>query len=163
MLSNPGTGAEASGDEEAVDAYRLLVADVYELAGTSRRTSESMAAAEGQTAARWHLMSVVSDGPRTVPSIARRLGQARQSVQRVVHDLAAAGLVDLRPNPDHRRSSLVALTPAGRHVLDRLWAGSARARAALLTRAGVSTADLHRARATLRALLDANSGGPDDG
>src|SRR3712207_3495790 len=75
----------------ALDAYRLLIADVYELAGESRRTSEALAREVGQSAARWHVLSVVSDGPRTVGSASRRLGLARQSVQRVVDDLVAAG------------------------------------------------------------------------
>ncbi|MGW8557309.1 hypothetical protein [Streptomyces tubercidicus] len=35
----------------------LLVADVYEAAGALRRAGETLAAAEGQTQARWQLMS----------------------------------------------------------------------------------------------------------
>ena len=54
-----------------LDAYRLLIADVYELAGASRRTSDDLARAVGQTAARWHVLSALSDAPRSVPSAAR--------------------------------------------------------------------------------------------
>src|SRR3712207_2049364 len=115
-------------------AYRLLMADVYELAGESRRTSESLARAEGQTTARWHVLSVVSDGPRTVASAARRLGLARQSVQRVVDDLVAAGHLELRANPDHVRAPLVALTPEGSEALGRLVAASDSGRAGVLRR-----------------------------
>jgi len=143
---------------DAVAAYRLLIADVYELAGTSRRTSERMAADLGQTAARWHVMSVVSDGARTVPAIAHRLGHARPSVQRIVHDLEAVGLVELRPNPLHARSPLVALTEPGAKTLERLFDDSARSRTELLARAGVSAGRLLEARETLRALLDAFAG-----
>jgi hypothetical protein len=46
--------------EEDLEAYRLFIADVYELAGQSRRTSESLARELGQTAARWHVLSVLS-------------------------------------------------------------------------------------------------------
>jgi DNA-binding MarR family transcriptional regulator len=148
---------------DVVAAYRLLIADVYELAGTSRRTSEHMAAELGQTAARWHLMSVVSDGARTVPAIAHRLGHARPSVQRIVHDLAAVGLVELRPNPLHARSALVALTELGAKTLEQLFAESARSRTELLARAGVSADQLLAARETLRAVLDAFAEPPDDG
>ena len=101
-------------ERERVDAYRLLMADVYELAGESRRSSEKLAREQGQTAARWHLLSVLSDGSRTVASAARRLGLARQSVQRVVDDLARAGLVELHDNPDHRRAPLVGLRTRAR-------------------------------------------------
>jgi len=138
-----------------LDAYRLLIADVYELAGESRRTSEAMAREDGQSAARWHVLSVVSDGPRTVPGAARRLGLARQSVQRVVDELAAAGLLELRANPDHARSPLVAVTVAGADTLDRLVHRSEADRAVLLQRAGVGAVELTEARVVLRRLLDA--------
>ncbi len=60
---------------EDLEVYRLLIADVYELAGQSRRTSESLARGLGQTAARWHVLSVLSDEPRSVATAARRLGR----------------------------------------------------------------------------------------
>ena len=142
-------------DTDVLDAYRSLIADVYELAGASRATSDRLAATVGQTAARWHVMSVISDDPQTVPAIAQRLGQARQSVQRVVHDLADAGLVELRPNPIHERSPLVVLTRNGNATLDRIFAASEQNRSELLQRAGVSSARLHAAQRTIRTLLAA--------
>jgi DNA-binding MarR family transcriptional regulator len=141
--------------DEDLAGYRLLIADVYELAGESRRTSEGLAREAGQSAARWHVLSVLSDGPRTVPSAARRLGLARQSVQRVVDDLVATGQLELRANPDHARSPLAALTDAGAATLARLVRRSDADRAALLARAGVDRADLDRARDVLRRLLAA--------
>jgi DNA-binding MarR family transcriptional regulator len=53
------------------------------------------------------------DGPSTVPQISRVLALPRQFVQRMVNDLSELGLVEFRPNPAHRRSSLIARTPAG--------------------------------------------------
>ncbi|MFE9914205.1 MarR family winged helix-turn-helix transcriptional regulator [Micromonospora sp. NPDC005553] len=141
--------------QDRVDAYRLLMADVYELAGESRRSSEDLAQEEGQTAARWHVMSVLSDGSRTVASAARRLGLARQSVQRVVDDLAHAGTVELHDNPDHRRAPLVTLTEAGRVTLTKLVKRSDADRRDAVDRAGLSLNDLDNARATLRRLVDA--------
>ncbi|WP_430502668.1 MarR family winged helix-turn-helix transcriptional regulator [Micromonospora trifolii] len=141
--------------QDRVDAYRLLMADVYELAGESRRSSEELARGEGQTAARWHVMSVLSDGSRTVASAARRLGLARQSVQRVVDDLARAGMVELHDNPDHRRAPLVTLTEAGLVTLTGLLERSDADRRDAVDRAGLSLSDLENARATLRRLVDA--------
>ncbi|MEU7919605.1 MarR family winged helix-turn-helix transcriptional regulator [Micromonospora zamorensis] len=141
--------------QDRVDAYRLLMADVYELAGESRRSSEELAREEGQTAARWHVMSVLSDGARTVASAARRLGLARQSVQRVVDDLARAGMVELHDNPDHRRAPLVTLTTAGLATLTGLLERSDADRRDAVERAGLSLSDLENARATLRRLVDA--------
>jgi DNA-binding MarR family transcriptional regulator len=51
--------------------------------------------------------------PLTVPQIARRMGLTRQSVHTTVNRLLAAGLVELAPNADRRRSQLVRLTEAG--------------------------------------------------
>lgn len=138
-----------------VEAYRLLVADVYELAGVSRRSSEELARAEGQTVARWHVLSVLSDGARTVPSAARRLGLAPQSVQRVVGDLVASGHVVAAENPDHVRSPLLELTGSGREVVARLFDRSEADRAAVVARAGVSVAELAAAREVVRKLVAA--------
>lgn len=136
------------------ESYRLLVADVYELAGLSRRTSEATAAEHGQTVARWHVLSVLSNQPQTVPAVARRLGLARQSVQRVADDLVEAALVERADNPDHQRSPKLGLTPAGRSTLRDIVAASDQDRARRLHRAGVTKAELDQARETLRKLLD---------
>ena len=53
------------------------------------------------------------DGDRTVPQLARAQDLSRQYTQRMVDQAATDGLVELAPNPAHRRSRLVRLTPAG--------------------------------------------------
>jgi DNA-binding MarR family transcriptional regulator len=138
-----------------VEEYRLLIADVYELAGQSRRTSEDLARGLGQTAARWHVLSVLSDAPRTVPSAARRLGLAPQSVQRVVGDLVASGHLEAVDNPDHARSPLLRLTSLGRETLDELFTRSNDDRADVLARAEVTAGELAAAREVLRRLAAA--------
>jgi DNA-binding MarR family transcriptional regulator len=138
---------------EASEQYRLLMADVYELAGLSRRTSEAIARELGQTVARWHVLSVLSAGPCTVPATARRLGLTRQGVQRVAGDLLAARLLQASPNPDHLRSPLLTLTSRGQLVLEQLTQRSDAARGRLLHQAPITADDLAAARTTLRALL----------
>lgn len=138
-----------------MEEYRLLVADVYELAGLSRRTSEDLAGAVGQTAARWHVLSVLSDEPRTVPWAARRLGLAPQSVRRVVDDLVANGHLEAVDNPDHARSPLMRVTPSGRETLAELFARSAQDRTEVVARAGVTAQELAAAREVLRRLAGA--------
>lgn len=138
-----------------LDEYRLLIAEVYELAGASRRGSERIARRHGLTAARWHVMSVVSDQSFSVSAIARRLGLARQSVQRVVDDLASTGHVTFAPDPLDRRAPQVSLTPVGKNSTAQLFATSDANREAVLARAATSAEDLNHAACTLRALLDA--------
>ncbi|MFC5263358.1 MarR family winged helix-turn-helix transcriptional regulator [Kribbella qitaiheensis] len=135
------------------ESYRLLVADVYELAGVSRGSSEQIAAEQGQTVARWHVMSVLSDQAFTVPAIARRLGLTRQSVQRVADELVDEGVVKRSGNPDHQRSPLLALTTEGREMLRKIVAASDADRSQRLARAGVTVAELDAARETLGKLL----------
>lgn len=48
--------------------------------------------------------------------MARSLWLPRRAVQRVVDPAAGLGYVELRTNPHHRRSRLVALTPDGRRA-----------------------------------------------
>jgi len=142
-------------DDATATAYRLLIAEVYELAGRSRSTSEAIARRRGQTAARWHVMSVLAEHPATAPTIARRLGQARQSVQRVVGELLASRCLQASPNPDHQRSPLLHLTDAGRRHLQGLTSDADHDRGDRLAAAGVTRAQLEQARRTLRALIDA--------
>ena len=145
-------------DGDLPEAYRLLMADVYELAGRSRRTSEALARSLGQSVARWHLLSVVSDGPRSVAGAARRLGLARQSVQRVADQLLADGLVRSTSDPADARAPRLVLTATGRRALDELVARSDRERATQLTESGLAVDDLREARRVLRLLATAITG-----
>ena len=65
---------------------------------------------------------MIEHEPATVARIARTLGLARQSVQRVADALEAGGLVAYADNPHHRRARLVGLTSAGRISLDAIQA-----------------------------------------
>ncbi|MEV7590909.1 MarR family winged helix-turn-helix transcriptional regulator [Streptomyces sp. NPDC090085] len=132
------------------DELALLVADVFEAAGALRRAGEALAAAEGQTQARWQLMSAVSEEPLPVARAARRLGVARQGVQRIANELVRDGLAAFRDNPDHRTSPLLALTEDGVRSLAAI---TVRAQAAhRVMGEGMPDEDLARVRALLRSL-----------
>jgi len=94
--------------EEALSLARLY---------QSRR--EAIARLEKQSRARWEVLMAIGSG-RTVPQIARRMGMARQSVQRIADLLAEARLVRFEPNPDHRRSPLLRTTEEGSRLRERL-------------------------------------------
>ncbi len=59
------------------------------------------------------LRSLALNGPATVPQLARLRPVARQRIQRLADEAAAAGLVEFLENPAHKRSRLLRLTPAG--------------------------------------------------
>jgi DNA-binding MarR family transcriptional regulator len=136
------------------EAYRLLIADVYELAGASRRTSEDVARRAGQTVARWHVLSVLSE-PSTVAGAARRLGLSRQSVHRVCGDLLREGLLESQDNPDHQTSPLLRLTSAGGAILAELVRESDVERSRLLTRTRITVDELESTRTIVRTLITA--------
>jgi DNA-binding MarR family transcriptional regulator len=99
------------------EEMETLFSELFEAAGVGRRIGEEIAALAGQTQARWQTLWTLGVAPLTVPQIARRLGVSRQHILRLTNDLAAEGLVELIPNPDHKTSPLVNLTPTGRETL----------------------------------------------
>ncbi|GHO98208.1 hypothetical protein KSF_082560 [Reticulibacter mediterranei] len=67
------------------------------------------------------MLGRVGDRPQTVAQIARDMGHARQSVQRVADVLAKEGLVVYQDNPANRRSPLLELTPHGADILRTIY------------------------------------------
>ncbi len=135
----------------AAQRFAWLVADVYELAGELERCGERIAKSVGQTGARWKVLSAASAGGQTVPQLARRLGLARQSVQRIADALEDEALLRYESNPDHLRSPRVALSAAGERVLERLSAAAADWEDPLA--AGIARAELEQTRNSIRALV----------
>ncbi|GJD65613.1 MarR family winged helix-turn-helix transcriptional regulator [Methylobacterium frigidaeris] len=92
-----------------------LVIEVFRLNGDLIEAGDALVQDLGLTSARWQVLGAVALAPAPLPvaHIARNMGLARQSVQRLVDDMRADGLVRLEPNPHHRRAPLVAMTPRG--------------------------------------------------
>jgi DNA-binding MarR family transcriptional regulator len=128
-----------------------LARELYEAAAAVRARGEAVAGSAGQSQARWQVLYLLVNQPRSVPSVARRLGLARQSVQRVVDLLAGDGLVSAENNPDHARSPLYALTEEGRATLARINAAAELWHADVLR--AFSADELERGRGFLRRLL----------
>src|SRR5512147_488394 len=118
----------SEGRSSAGDALSLLVVQVLRLAGLLADAGDTLAAPAGQTSARWRVLAAAEGSPSSVADIARMLGLARQSVQRIADLLEHDGLVEYRDNPAHLRAKLVSLTPSGRKALrliqdaQRVWA-----------------------------------------
>ncbi|WP_046320004.1 MarR family winged helix-turn-helix transcriptional regulator [Mycobacterium sp. UM_Kg1] len=133
------------------DPMATLIADLYQAAGAARRRGEQIAKAQGQTQARWQVLSVFSDGPRTVAQAARRLETARQAVQRVVHELSRHGLLSAHDNPDHRTAPLFTLTDDGAQILGRMNSAAAVAHSTQLATMGAD--EVARLQSGLRRLI----------
>jgi DNA-binding MarR family transcriptional regulator len=87
-------------------------------------------------------------GEQTVPQMARARAVSRQNIQTLVNQLVDEGLVELVPNPAHKRSPLARLTPRGKKAVDEM----NRQEAKLLSKAdlGVTENELLEAAETLR-------------
>lgn len=79
-----------------------------------RIAAEQLHAAERLPAGeRSVLVELATEGPRTVPEMARARPVSRQHIQTLVNVLMKRGLVRLIENPRHQRSKLVELTRGG--------------------------------------------------
>jgi DNA-binding MarR family transcriptional regulator len=104
------------------EAATELILSTFRANGSLLSAGELLAEHEGLTSARWQVLGALAlaGRPLTVPQIARRMGLTRQSVHSTVNRLVEVGLVELKPNQDHRRSQLVGLTKPGRAAYDAI-------------------------------------------
>lgn len=107
---------------KAARAFSELTLESFRLNGRLLATGDELARDLHMTSARWQVLGtlVLAGQPITVAEIARRMGLARQSVQRTADGLAASKLVHFVTNPAHPRWQLVAATPAGLKVHRKL-------------------------------------------
>ena len=66
--------------------------------------------------------SLVSEGPQTVPDIAKSKGVSRQHIQNIMNALQADGFVEACDNPAHKRSPLFNLTSKGSTTFEKVQA-----------------------------------------
>ena len=119
--------SKAAGLRKAVTE---LILEVFRVNGRLLAAGDALVGDIGLTSARWQVLgaAAMSPVPQPVAHLARSMGLARQSVQRLVDEMMTDGLVRYAPNPHHRRAKLVLLTDRGekayRAAMDRqaLWA-----------------------------------------
>jgi DNA-binding MarR family transcriptional regulator len=96
-------------------AVTELIVEVFRLNGRLLAAGDALVADIGLTSARWQVLGAVALSPMPLPvaHLARNMGLARQSVQRLVGEMLRDGLLRTATNPHHRRASLVLLTERG--------------------------------------------------
>jgi DNA-binding MarR family transcriptional regulator len=97
-----------------------LVLEIFRLNGRLLAARDRLTKPLGLTSARWQVLGAVEDQARSVAQIARRMGLARQNVQRLADALEKEGMVAYAPNPDHRRAKLICFTEPGKKAFDQL-------------------------------------------
>lgn len=101
------------------DPWTEFALTIFRLNGLIMLAGEGISSSVGQSSARWQVLGRVSEA-KTVAEIAREVGYARQSVQRVADALAREGLISFRVHPTDNRTKLLELTPRGLQVLTAL-------------------------------------------
>jgi DNA-binding MarR family transcriptional regulator len=102
------------------DVWSRFALSIFKLNGLLIQAGESITQPIGQSSARWQVLGRVFE-PQTVAEIAREIGHARQSVQRVADVLVEEGLIVYKPHPTDRRTKLLELTPQGQAVLSAIY------------------------------------------
>lgn len=119
---------------KAGKAFTHLILETFRFNGLLLAAGDRLSKPLGLTSARWQVLGAIADKPRSVAQIARKMGLARQNVQRLADVLAGQGSVEYSPNPDHERAKLVRLTARGKKALAELtlrqehWANHVAAR-----------------------------------
>jgi DNA-binding MarR family transcriptional regulator len=137
------------------EAFGRLAFAVLRLSGLLNAAGDAMAAPAGQTSARWQVLAAIEEAPATVAQIARNLGLARQSVQRVADLLVRDSAAAYDENPNHKRASLLRITPRGLRALREIQSHQ-REWAEQLGRE-IGAADLKRASAVIERMTEAVS------
>ena len=141
----------------AGDAFSGLAILILRVGGYLAAAGDELARPAGQTSARWQVLASIDVEPASVAEIARMLGLARQSVQRIADALTQEGLTLYEDNPAHRRAKLLRLAPAGRAALRAIQ--SAQQPWADALGAVIGESDLRRAGKILERVLEVLSKG----
>jgi DNA-binding MarR family transcriptional regulator len=125
---------------------------VFRLNGLLLEAADTIAKPSGITSARWQVLGAVLAEPLGVADVARLMGLARQSVQRLADLLVLEGFATYRDNPAHRRAKLLAITSKGKRVIASL---STRHNAWTEFIGGkIALKDIERANTVLDRLVD---------
>ncbi len=136
----------------AGDALTDLVIATFRLNGRFLAAAEQIAGRVGLTAAWWQVLGAVLSRPATVATIARDMGLARQSVQRIADLLVERGFAEYLPNPSHKRARLLQPTALARRAISEL--APAQHRWANETSADIDARELRRALRVLDEVLE---------
>lgn len=134
------------------DAFLRLSDECVALFHCMRAAAEAVhGQGESSAARRGILRSLAQEGPLTVPRMARARKVTRQHIQNTVNGLLKDGLVEAVENPEHRKSSLIALTARGRAA----WDSMMREERGLLAELKLPSVDaMESAAETLRAVRE---------
>lgn len=108
------------------DKLTALTLSVFQLNGQLIEWGNGFCQPYGLTSARWQVLGAIALARQSLsaPQIGSTMGITRQGVQKQINLLIQEGLVELRPNPGHKRSPFYVLTIEGQSIyqtMQDLW------------------------------------------
>lgn len=137
------------------EALTSLILETFRLNGALLDAGNKITKPFGLTSARWQVLGSVGldeQHSKTVAQIARRMGLARQGVQRIVNDLENLGLLTYEDNIDHKRAKLVQLTSAGEAALTGI--GEVQSAWVNGLSDGMKKTEINRALCVIRSVIE---------
>lgn len=109
------------------EAFTEIALEIFKFNGLLVSEGDRIAGEFGLSSARWKVLGAVAmaEEPLTVAQVAREMGQARQSVQRIASTMAEGGYFTWKDNPAHKRAKLLDLTEKGKSTFLQLEAAQA--------------------------------------
>ncbi|MBL8179449.1 MAG: MarR family transcriptional regulator [Bryobacterales bacterium] len=135
---------------KAGKAFTELILETFQFKGRLLAAGDRLTKPLGLTSARWQVLGAVEAQSLSVAQIGRRMGLARQNVQRLADALEEEGTVEYTFNPDHKRAKLVRPTGRGRINIKKL--GLLQEQRANRTTAGLTASEIEAAINVVRKL-----------
>ena len=154
MIADPDDAAFPAERQDFSAAFQQLVGSVFRLSGQLLETADLLSSDLQITTGHWQTIAIIRNQPLTVSQISRRIGVTRQSARLTVQKLQQAGLVELTDNPDHRRASLVQLTPGGQAMMGKLYERQEILMRIFTDGLGINLVDVQRLTKQLNAMCD---------
>ena len=135
---------------KAGKAFTDLILETFQFNGRLLAAGDRLTKPLGLTSSRWQVLGAIEAQSLSVAQIARKMGLARQNVQRLADVLEKERIVEYAPNPDHKRAKLVCLTRRGRTATKKL--GRLQEKWANEMASGVSAPEIRAALDVVRKL-----------
>ncbi len=107
-------------NRSSVEVVNGIVLNIFKLNGYFIKVADYLTKGSELTTARWQVLGTVLHEQHTVAAIARSMGLARQSVQRIADILVTDGLAEFLPNPAHKRAKLLSCTKKGLESIKKI-------------------------------------------
>jgi DNA-binding MarR family transcriptional regulator len=105
---------------KAGKAFTELILETFQFNGRLLAAGDRLTKPIGLTSARWQVLGAIEAQPLSAAQIGRKMGLARQNVQRLADALEKERIVEYATNPEHKRAKLVCLTERGRSAMKKL-------------------------------------------